>query len=183
MLVETNVVFIDRDGVINRKMPEGVYVKSWSEFVFLPRVFDALMILKNNGYRTIIFTNQRCIARRIVSEETIAEIHTKMLEEMNRHDVNVEGIYVCPHDIDFGCECRKPKPGMLLRAIKDLMNSGLVVNIRGSYLIGDSEIDILAGRALGLRGIKIGTYSDIAEKTLPDLYDCAKLIATNETKK
>jgi D-glycero-D-manno-heptose 1,7-bisphosphate phosphatase len=97
---------------------------------------------------------------------------------MKKFGAKVDGIYVCPHEIDSGCDCRKPKPGLLLQAIKDLRDKEFDVNVAKSYLIGDSEIDLLAGRSLGLKSIKIGASSSLAEIALSDLYDCAKLIGS-----
>lgn len=150
-------VFLDRDGVINKKMPEGDYVKEWKEFHFLPGVFDALRKLKNAGYIIIIVTNQRCVARGIMAEDNLQEIHAKMTDYVKKMGVLIDGIYVCPHDDVDNCDCRKPKPGMIINAIKDFEIKGINIDIEKSYMIGDSEKDMIAGKAAGLKIIRIAS--------------------------
>ncbi|MFO0753199.1 MAG: HAD family hydrolase [Thermodesulfovibrionales bacterium] len=153
---EKRAVFLDRDGVVNRKMPEGDYVKAWEEFVFLPGVFEALALLKKRDLLVIIVTNQRCIARGIISEAELEGIHSRMRDEIRKRNGGIDAIYHCPHDREEGCGCRKPEPGMLLRAVSDFGRKGVRIDIANSYLIGDSESDILAGKAAGVRTIRIG---------------------------
>lgn len=78
------MVFLDRDGVINRKMPEGDYVKDWGEFSFLPGVLKAIKMLKGNGFLIAVITNQRCVAKGIITEEELKEIHERMVNEIRR---------------------------------------------------------------------------------------------------
>lgn len=153
---EKRAVFLDRDGVVNRKMPEGEYVKAWEEFVFLPGVFEALELLKKRDLLIIIVTNQRCIARGIISAAELDRIHTRMLDEVRKRNGDIDAIYHCPHDREEGCGCRKPEPGMILKAVEEFERRGMRIDLANSYLIGDSESDILAGKAAGLRTIRIG---------------------------
>ena len=140
-------VFLDRDGVINVKAPEGEYIKSWDEFTFLPGAVEAVAALRRARRRIVIVTNQRGIALGEMTEADLAAIHVRMLEEIGP----VDAIYHCPHD-DGECDCRKPLPGMLLRAAAEVPG----VELRRSVMIGDSETDIEAGRAVGARTIKVG---------------------------
>lgn len=143
-------VFIDRDGVINRKMPEGDYVKSWEEFEFLPGIIEALRRLAEAGYAIFVVTNQRGISRGLMTEANLRDIHSRMEEELQRHGIILAGIYYCPHGYEDDCDCRKPKPGLLLRAAAE---HG--VDLSASVFIGDSEKDIEAGVAAGCRTILI----------------------------
>ncbi|RLB04107.1 MAG: D-glycero-beta-D-manno-heptose-1,7-bisphosphate 7-phosphatase [Deltaproteobacteria bacterium] len=137
-------VFLDRDGVINEKPPEGDYVKSWEEFEFLPGVAEALRELKDRGFLVFVVTNQRGIARGLMTVEDLELIHKKMREELGKAGAAIDGIYYCPHDVKEHCICRKPKPGLLFRAAKEHD-----VDLQKSWMIGDSEADILAGKNAG----------------------------------
>ena len=144
---ELTTVFLDRDGTINVKAPEGDYVKSWEEFEFLPGAAEAVRALREPGRRVVIVTNQRGIALGRMSEDDLADIHTRMLEVTGP----VDAIYHCPHD-DGECDCRKPRPGMLLRAAAEIPG----VDLANATMIGDSDSDVEAGRAVGANTIRIG---------------------------
>ena len=113
------IVLLDRDGVINKKAPKAEYVKTWSEFQFLPGALDAIAELTQKGYGLYILTNQPGIARESLSENDLHDIHEHMLTEIREKGGEIAGIYVCPHGWDDGCECRKPKPGMLFQAARE----------------------------------------------------------------
>lgn len=169
MKVKRPVIFLDRDGVINRKMPEGNYVKDWSEFSFLPGVLKAIRVLKENGFLIAVITNQRGVAVGVIAEKKLKDIHERMVNEIRRYGGDIDAIYFCPHDISDGCICRKPEPGMILRAIKDFRDCNMEVDLERSYVVGDSEKDILSAKALGIKSIKIGEYlpeADINKKNL-----------------
>ncbi len=176
MALKKPVVFLDRDGVINRKMPESDYVRNWSEFSFLPGVFRALRMLKENGFLIAIVTNQRCVAKGIVTEERLKEIHEKMVNEIRKYGGDIDAIYFCPHDVSDGCVCRKPEPGMILRAIKDFKGHNIDIDLERSCVIGDSERDIIPAKVLGLRAIKIGEYSPEADINKRDLLEAVEAI-------
>jgi D-glycero-D-manno-heptose 1,7-bisphosphate phosphatase len=137
-----NVVFIDRDGVINKDRPD--YVKKWSEFEFLPGSLDALKLLTINGYHIIVVTNQSVINRRIVTAAGLQEIHEKMTGAVTDHGSSIEAIYYCPHVPEDGCNCRKPKPGLIYQAQSDY---GL--DLSRTCMIGDSLKDIWCARRAG----------------------------------
>lgn len=136
-------IFLDRDGVINENRSD--YVKSWNEFRFLPGSCEAIALLARAGHRIIVCTNQASIARGIITRETIEEIHYRMACEIDRAGGCIEKIYYCPHGRDAQCPCRKPRPGLLLRARDEL---GL--DMRDALFIGDSITDIQAGLAAGV---------------------------------
>jgi D-glycero-D-manno-heptose 1,7-bisphosphate phosphatase len=138
-----STIFLDRDGVINENRTD--YVKSWQEFRFLPGSKEAIAQLTRAGYRIIICTNQACIARGIISVETVEDIHRRMLAEIAQIGGRIERVYYCPHGKDEGCFCRKPRPGLLLRARDELG-----IDMNDAILIGDSITDIRAGLAAGI---------------------------------
>jgi len=137
-------VFLDRDGVINRKPPEGDYVKSWEEFEFLPKAPEALRLLKEAGMRLIIVTNQRGIACGLMTERDLEEIHKHMLAELARFQASIDAIYYCPHE-EGVCDCRKPRVGLFRQAQQDFPD----IDFANSAIIGDSLKDMEAGTRLG----------------------------------
>jgi D-glycero-D-manno-heptose 1,7-bisphosphate phosphatase len=138
-----STIFLDRDGVINENRSD--YVKSWSEFRFLPGSKEALRQLTRAGHRILVCTNQACIARGILPVATVEDIHKRMLAEIARDGGSIEKVYYCPHGKDDGCFCRKPRPGMLLRARDELS-----IDMSDALFIGDSITDMRAGRAAGI---------------------------------
>ncbi len=146
-------IFLDRDGVINEN-PE-FYVKSWAEFRFLPGVLEALCQLAQLPWLIFIVTNQSVIGREIISEDRLATIHTKMLKVIQSKGGRIDGIYICPHKPEDGCDCRKPRPGLLYRAAHDHQ-----IDLERSILIGDSMVDIEAAQAVGMPAVLINSTSD-----------------------
>jgi D-glycero-D-manno-heptose 1,7-bisphosphate phosphatase len=142
-------VFLDRDGVINRRLP-GEYVRAWEQFRFLPGARAGMRLLKAAGYLLVVVTNQRGIARRLMSEADLAAVHGRMRAELERAGASVDAIYHCPHEIAEACGCRKPQPGMLLRAIAELE-----IDPARSWIVGDSLSDLEAGSAAGVPGVLV----------------------------
>ncbi len=175
-MIKKPAVFLDRDGVINKKMVEGDYVKEWSEFSFLPGVLKAIRILKENGFLIVVVTNQRCVAKGVVTENKLKEIHKIMLDEISKYGGNIDAIYFCPHDVLDGCSCRKPESGMILKAIKDFKDNDIEMDLERSYVIGDSEEDIIFGKTVGLKTIKIEKYSSVADITKKNLLEAVRAI-------
>ncbi len=143
-------IFVDRDGVINENRSD--YVKSWQEFRFLPGSREAIAQLTHAGHRIIVCTNQAAIARGIVSVETVEDIHHHMVAEIAQVGGVIEKIYYCPHGKDENCFCRKPRPGMLLRARDELG-----IDMKDAIFVGDSITDVRAGIAAGVRTILVLT--------------------------
>lgn len=145
---EHRAIFFDRDGVVNRRRIDD-YVKRWEEFEFLPGIVDVLPRVRQAGYLAILVTNQRGIARGLMSDDDLSTIHESMQAELRAHaNAGFDAIYHCPHERDAGCHCRKPLPGMLLDAARDH-----AIDLASSWMIGDSESDIVAGHAAGCRTI------------------------------
>jgi D-glycero-D-manno-heptose 1,7-bisphosphate phosphatase len=134
-LVTRACVFLDRDGVINRKPPEGAYIRSWAEFVLVPAVVDWIRLFNALGLLVIVVTNQRGVALGLMQQADVDEIHARMLAELNRRGARIDDVLCCPH-AENSCDCRKPKPGMVLAASRkwDL-------DLSHSLLLGDSDRD------------------------------------------
>lgn len=163
-------IFLDRDGIINAKLPEDNYVASVTDFEFLPEVFDALSMLRKLGYVLIVVTNQRGIARGLMTEADLEIVHEYMHSELNKQGVFVDAVYHCPHEKFELCECRKPEPGMILTAGRDLD-----IDLPSSYMVGDSSSDTEAGRRAGVRSIRIGDCADEnAQAVFASLADFAR---------
>lgn len=139
-----NVVFLDRDGVINED--SSLYIKKWKELRFLPGSLEALKTLHTNGCTTIVITNQSMIGRKISSLKCLDEIHRNMKDTVNRQGGKIHDIFFCPHRPDENCDCRKPKPGLIIQAQKKHR-----VDLSTACMVGDSAKDIECARNAGLR--------------------------------
>ena len=140
-------VFIDRDGTMAKDVP---YCSRPEDFELLPNVAEGIKLLNKHGFKIVVVTNQSGISRGYFSEETLAAIHDKMQCELAKHGARVDAIYYCPHHPDDNCECRKPKPRMLLQAASDLN-----IDLGQSYVIGDNDMDIAMGKNVGCKTILI----------------------------
>jgi len=154
---KNKAVFLDRDGVLNKEL--GDYVCRLEDFEVLDN-FVTLKKLQDKGYMLIVATNQGGLAKGWYSEETLAAMHQHLKETYARHGVIFTDIFYCPHHPNFtgDCDCRKPKPGMLLRAIDKYD-----IDPAQSYFIGDRERDVIAGTAAGVTGILINSDQPISD--------------------
>jgi D-glycero-D-manno-heptose 1,7-bisphosphate phosphatase len=166
-------VFLDRDGVINRRRLD--HVKSWEEFEFLPGALAALAELHRAGCRVVVITNQAAVGRGLVDEATLTVIHGRMVAAIRAEGGDVEGVYACLHRPEAGCGCRKPRTELFTRAAIDL---GIALN--GSVVVGDAPSDVQAARALACLPIMIAETHpaiDPAIPVVPDLAAAVSLIA------
>jgi D-glycero-D-manno-heptose 1,7-bisphosphate phosphatase len=143
-------VLLDRDGVINKYRVD--YVKSWSEFQFLDGALDALRCLAATKFKVAVVSNQSAIGHKVVERQVLEDIHGRMLAEIASAGGRVDRVYYCPHRPDEGCECRKPRPGLLFQASREL---GL--DLSRSFFVGDSYQDVAAGVAAGCTPILVRT--------------------------
>jgi D-glycero-D-manno-heptose 1,7-bisphosphate phosphatase len=179
-------VFLDRDGVINR---EAGYVHDVDGFEFIEGVFDACRVMREVGYRLVIITNQAGIARGYYTEADFNQLTKWMLDEFRRHDIEIEDVYYCPHHPVHGlgnyhreCDCRKPAPGMILRAAEEHS-----LDLQHSILVGDKATDIEAGRVAGIgccvlvqTGHQLGTKDrDKADAVFDDLPGVSSALVDN----
>lgn len=157
-------IFLDRDGTINKYVG---FLRDIRDFELLPHACEAIKQINESEYLAIVVTNQPVIARGEVTFDELEMIHNKMETLLGKEGAYLNAIYYCPHHPDSGfegevkelkidCECRKPKPGMLLRAAKDLN-----IDLGSSYMIGDSDNDMKAGEAAGCKTIKIEKDGDL----------------------
>lgn len=155
-------VFLDRDGVINKKRDD--YVKNINEFVMLTNSPKAIKLLNDKNYLVIVITNQSAINRGLLTHEKLSEIHKVMNYELEKSDAYVDAIYYCPHRPDENCQCRKPRTELLVKAVKEHS-----VSIEQSWFVGDSESDITAAKNMGLKPILMeenGSLLDAVNKIL-----------------
>ncbi|MFX0104107.1 MAG: D-glycero-beta-D-manno-heptose 1,7-bisphosphate 7-phosphatase [Candidatus Hodarchaeota archaeon] len=140
MTEKKKAVFLDRDGVINKEVN---YLSHPEDFEFIKGSIEALKILKQKNYLLIVITNQAGIARGFFTEETLKIIHDKMIRILKQNEIELDDIYYCPHHPEFTglCDCRKPNPGMILKA--KLKHN---INLNSSYMVGDTLIDIETGK-------------------------------------
>ena len=168
----SRAAFLDRDGVINRKAPEGQYITRWEDFQFLPRVAEAITLLNRAGFSAIVVSNQRCVAKGLLSIAELESIHERMLAQLALSNAPLAGVYYCPHDNHSSCFCRKPAPGMLLQAATEHS-----IDLADSWMVGDSDIDIQAGKTAGCRTLRIlrnGVSPEItADLSAPSLFEAA----------
>ena len=141
-------VFLDRDGVINKERND--YVKSISELEIFPNVAKNVELLKNAGFLVVIITNQSAINRGLITHEMVSQIHSSIQNYLKANGTYVDGFFYCPHKPDENCNCRKPKSGLLNKAILELN-----IDVNSSWMIGDNDSDIEASTSIGCKAIKI----------------------------
>jgi D-glycero-D-manno-heptose 1,7-bisphosphate phosphatase len=165
--------FLDRDGTLNVRPREHEYVTDVSGFVWLEGAQEAIGRLARANYIITVVSNQRGVARGLVSESTIREIETRIQRDLASVGTHVAAFRYCFHEAADGCSCRKPQPGML----HDLA-SELRLDLRRSWTIGDSDSDILAGHQAGTRTAIVGTTPSASKPDLvaPSLLDAAVCI-------
>ena len=167
-------IFLDRDGTINKYVG---FLRNIDQFELLPGVAEAVKRINASGYLAIVVTNQPVIARGEVTFGQLQEIHNKMETLLGQEGAYLDGIYFCPHHPDKGfegevpelkidCDCRKPKPGLLLRAAQDFN-----IDLTRSWMVGDGKNDIQAGQNAGCHTSLIGTEDFGQEKTVNSLLD------------
>jgi histidinol-phosphate phosphatase family protein len=171
-------VFLDRDGTI---APDVPYCSHAEDFQLYPEAGLAIKLLKENGFKVIVITNQSGIARGYFTEETLGKIHNKLRNELKRCHTELDAIYYCPHHPDDGCECRKPDTALFIKAAKD--NN---IDYKSSFVIGDMPLDIIAGEKMGCKTVLIhhGNTNSARHAIKPDyvasdMLDAARWILNN----
>lgn len=175
--------FLDRDGVINK---DKAYVCNWEDFEFAPGAIEGMQLLQALGYQLVVVTNQSGLARGYYSDEQYQFLNRKMLDALNHNGVSIAGVYHCPHHpngivsgLNFQCSCRKPEPGLILKAAGDLN-----ISLTDSLLIGDKPSDIRAARSAGLaRAYSVSSEnddskfdSDESDGHFKSLLDCSRFL-------
>jgi D-glycero-D-manno-heptose 1,7-bisphosphate phosphatase len=149
-------IFLDRDGVINENRSD--HVKSWAEFIFLPGALDALRRLAQLPLPVLVVSNQAVIGRGIMTGGEVEAINRRMIAEVSAAGGRIDDVFICPHRPDEACDCRKPRPGLLLQAAErwDL-------DLRRCILIGDAGNDILAAHSAGCQPVLVLTGRGVAQ--------------------
>lgn len=171
-------IFLDRDGTINKYVG---FLRKIDEFELLPGVEEAIKKINESGYLAIVVTNQPVIARGEVTVEELNEIHKKLETELGYEGAYIDGLYYCPHhphkgyegeipELKIDCECRKPKPGMLLKAAEDFN-----IDLSQSWMIGDGENDVKAGKAAGCKTALIGQEDFGQDVTVDNIKEFVEL--------
>jgi D-glycero-D-manno-heptose 1,7-bisphosphate phosphatase len=158
-----HAAFLDRDGTINVKAPEGEYITQPEQLELLAGAAEGIRLLNRAGVPVVVITNQRGIALRQMTETDLTAVHARLRELLRQHDASIDAIFYCPHDKGV-CDCRKPGTLLFRRAQSSLGLSTL----RDTVMIGDSPSDIEAGQRAGARTVLLGPCEDA-----PDGFDVA----------
>jgi len=153
-------IFLDRDGVIIENCSN--YVRSWADVEIFPQAIAALAAIRDCPYRIVLVTNQSAVGRGHITHETAAAINDRLLMVIHDAGARVDGVYMCPHSPDDRCDCRKPRPGLLLQAAVELD-----IDLERSVMIGDALTDIQAGQAAGTRAVLLRTGRGRDQERLP----------------
>jgi D-glycero-D-manno-heptose 1,7-bisphosphate phosphatase len=151
-LARRPAILLDRDGVLNERPARARYVRSWNDFRWLPGALEALRVLAEAGWRVVVVSNQAGVARGELTEDLLAEIHARMRNEARRAGGRIDAVYHCPHGWDDGCDCRKPRPGMLFQAQRDFQ-----LDLSRVTFVGDDERDREAADAAGCGSVLVST--------------------------
>jgi D-glycero-D-manno-heptose 1,7-bisphosphate phosphatase len=140
---------MDRDGTVSEEIGYMYDAGLYKPFAYSG---PAIRRINESGMKAILITNQSGIGRGYFDETMVHQVHDILNAELARHDAKLDAIYYCPHSPDAGCDCRKPQPGMLRRAEKELN-----IDLKGSYVIGDKHVDVETAYAVGAKGIQVMT--------------------------
>ncbi len=162
-----NIIFLDRDNTINY---DPGYLSDPNLVQILPYVIDGLKLLNNAGYEFIIITNQSGIGRGYYKEEDMHRVNQRILDILKSQNIFIKDIFFCPHTEEDQCMCRKPKPGLILQALEKYPT----INLKTSWIIGDSLRDIFAGENLNVKGVLIDAETKPIEKKPTNLIYVAK---------
>src|SRR5262245_35283794 len=157
-------IFLDRDGVLIENRSD--YIRDWSHVRIFPQALKALATLKPQSCKIIVVTNQSAVGRGLVSIDIVQEINDRLVKISDEMGGKIDKIYTCPHTPEDACECRKPKPGLLLQAAQDLS-----IDLQRSWMIGDAWSDLLAGQAAGVQGVvllKTGRGAEQLRQSQPE---------------
>jgi histidinol-phosphate phosphatase family protein len=147
------IVFLDRDGVINRYPGDRNYVTSLDSFRFIPKAKDAIKWLSDEGFMIFVISNQAGVGKGIYTQKALDDITSKMFFDIKKHGGNISGVYYCIHRKEQNCSCRKPNIGLIKKVLSDFKISKLY--LKNSYFIGDSQIDVRTAKKAGLKSILV----------------------------
>lgn len=171
-------LFLDRDGVINEKANDNEYIMSTNEFIYRKGIFGVLQEASKKGYKFVIITNQQCIGKGVMNQDTLKIIHEKMKKDLEENGILIDKIYYCPHLKEKNCFCRKPKPGLFYKAMTEIHEN---IDLSRSFYIGDSRSDAIAGKSFGVKTILLKSENNMdgydgADYVLEHIEDINKII-------
>ncbi len=183
---KNRAVFLDRDGTINEDVG---YLSRLEDLKIYENAAEAIRLIKQKGFLAIVITNQSGVARGFFSEDFIVTVHNKINEYLKAHGTSLDALYYCPHHPRYGneqyrkeCSCRKPQPGLLIKAAEDLD-----IDLKNSYVIGDMPRDMDIARRVGAKGVMVrtGYGRNVVATSKPDyiaedLLDAAKWIIRDQ---
>jgi len=146
MIKKNKAIFLDRDGVLNKNRDD--YVKSIKELEIFSNIGKEISKLKMKGFLIIVITNQSAVNRKIITIKELEEIHLIIQKFLMKSNTSIDKFYFCPHRPNENCDCRKPKPGLILQAMNEFS-----INASKSWMVGDSKTDIQAGEKAGCKTI------------------------------
>ena len=162
--MKNKALFLDRDGVINKRPPQGDYVKKWDELEFNPGIEKLIAWANKNNYLVIVITNQRGVGRKLMSKKDLEMVHTKIVLELQKKGAKITKVFSCIHNEEDNCDCRKPKPGLLFQAAKEFD-----IDLSKSLMIGDQQTDIQAAQSAGCSSLLIEPNSRILISTVSEI--------------
>ena len=170
--MKPNTVFLDRDGTINVKAPEGDYVVTLGAVELIPGAAQAIRMLNTANVRVVVVTNQRCIALGLATLASVEAVNERLCALLAAREARIDSIYLCPHD-NGECDCRKPAPGLMLRAARGDASICLADSV-----IGDSENDVDAALAAGMHPVRlaVGEVVTRAQSVAPDLLEAVRAL-------
>lgn len=165
------VIFLDRDGTINREPTDGI-VDTIEKVKILPSVIPALNLLQSKGYHLLFITNQHGISLGRLTDEEFHKINDYIIRQLLKDNITILDTFYCPHLKEENCDCHKPKTGLINQACKKYQ-----IDLINSYIIGDRNTDILLGESIGCHTIYVKTGNQIQENIDPDFIACNLLEA------
>jgi len=151
-------LFLDRDGVLNRRIPDG-YVRSVDELEILDGVVDAVTALSSWARRIVVVTNQAGVGKRLMSAAALDDIHRQLVKQLTSKGARIDAVLACPHTVGDGCPCRKPAPGLAWEAQRRFSD----IDFERSVMVGDSVTDCGFATAAGMRSVFIGSGSELGD--------------------
>ena len=157
MIPNNRAIFLDRDGVLNKDRSD--YVKNIDELEIFPFIGKCIKQINEKGFLVIVITNQSAIGRKLITNTDVDNIHEFIQKYLEKYDAKIDAFYYCPHHPIDNCSCRKPEPGLLIKASRDFC-----IDLQNSWMIGDHDRDIESGLNAGCKSIKV-----TSENTLEDI--------------
>ena len=164
MIPKKRAIFLDRDGILNKERND--YVKTVQELEIFPNIGRSIKKINEKGFLVIVITNQSAIGRKLTSENELQKIHNSLQDYLKKWSAKIDAIYYCPHIPDDNCNCRKPKPGLLIQAANDYN-----IDLQNSWMIGDHDRDVQSGLNAGCNSIMV-TPENSFEKIVSNILRC-----------